>query len=59
MIGARLTAQMERTLFKTFISITSRAAKPRQWKVSLKPGLGRPCIETELAATEKSATDGN
>ena len=27
--------------------------------VSIKPGLGRPCVETELAATEKSATDGD
>ena len=23
----------------------------------LKPSLGRPCVETELVATEKSATD--
>ena len=25
--------------------------------VTLKPGLGCPCVKTELAATEKSATD--
>ena len=28
-------------------------------QVCLRPGLGRPCVETELAATEKSATDGD
>ena len=25
----------------------------------LKPGLGRPCVETELAITEKSAIYGD
>ena len=28
------------------------------WGLTL-PSLGRPCVETELAATEKSATDGD
>ena len=28
------------------------------WR-ALKPGVCRPCDETKLTATEKSATDGN
>ena len=27
--------------------------------VSLRAGVCRPCVETELTATKKSATDGN
>ena len=26
---------------------------------NLRAGVGRPCVETELTATKKSATDGN
>ena len=28
-------------------------------KVTLRAGVCRPCVETELTATKKSATDGN
>ena len=35
------------------------ARRPSVGSPQIMPGLGSPCVETELAATEKSTTDGD